>query len=83
MLKKLKQWAVKKFIASIIGGQMFQKIQGALAGKKSYLVALITAILGLLQAYGVNVPEWIHPILGALGLATLRAGVAKNEPPKQ
>jgi len=81
-IKAVKQWALKKAVERILGGQMFDKIKAVLSGKKSYFIALITAILGLVQAYGIYIPEWVYVILGALGLTTLRAGVSKNEPPK-
>ena len=49
-----------------------------LKGKKTYIVAIAILILGGLQGLGVFVvPEWAWPILGALGLTTIRAGVNK------
>ena len=49
-----------------------------LDGKKTYLAAAVTAVLGAAQALGYTVPEWIYPILGALGLTALRAAVHKG-----
>jgi hypothetical protein len=47
-----------------------------LKGKKTYLIGILIALLGVLQGLEVFVlPEWAWPILGAVGLTTLRAGV--------
>lgn len=48
-----------------------------LNGKKTYLVAIVGALLGAAQAMDIQIPAWVWPILGALGLGFLRAGVAK------
>ena len=49
-----------------------------LAGKKTYLTALAIGVLAAAQALGYPVPEWVYGILGALGLGTLRPGVANE-----
>ena len=50
-----------------------------LKGKKTHLVASLAVILGILQGLDVfTVPIEAWPVIGALGLATLRAGVEKN-----
>ena len=49
-----------------------------LNGKKTYIVALATAALAFAQAMGYPIPEWVYGVLGALGLGTLRAGVANE-----
>ena len=49
-----------------------------LRGKKTYLVAAAIVVLGFLQGMDVFVvPGWAWPIIGAIGLGTLRAGVNK------
>ena len=48
-----------------------------LEGKKTYIVAIIGAILGLLQIFGIVVPEWVFAILAAIGLGTVRAAIKK------
>ena len=48
-----------------------------LAGKKTYLVALIAALLAGAQALGYDIPPWVMEGLGALGLLTVRAAIAK------
>lgn len=53
-----------------------------LEGKKTYIVAFIAAVVGLLQAFGVALPEWVTYILAAAGITTIRSAVAKAEPPK-
>ena len=49
-----------------------------LKGKRTYLVAGATFVLGGLSACGLTVPIWIYTLLGALGLGSLRAGVNKE-----
>jgi hypothetical protein len=47
-------------------------IFGALAGKRTYIVAFLTALLGLLTAFDVTIPEWVAYILAAGGVTTMR-----------
>jgi len=49
-----------------------------LKGKKSYIIAIVTGVLGALQAMGLfTLPDYAYVVLaGAFGI-TLRAGVAK------
>ncbi len=50
----------------------------ALKGKKTYLITALVVILGALQGLDVFImPDWSWPIIGAIGLGTLRAGVNK------
>ena len=54
------------------------KIIEFLKGKKTYIIAVLIAVLGLMQGVGwFVVPETVWAILGALGLGALRAGVDK------
>ena len=53
------------------------KIIEYLKGKKTYIVALTAAALAFAQAMGWPVPEYIYVILGACGIATMRAAVGK------
>lgn len=49
-----------------------------LSGKKTYVVAVLVAALGVLQGLEIfTVPDGVYAVLGALGLGTLRAGVSK------
>lgn len=50
-----------------------------LKGKKTYVVVAVTFILGGLRACGVEIPEWVYPLLAAAGFGALRAGVRKAE----
>lgn len=47
-----------------------------LQGRKTYLVAIVAVVLGLLQAFEIyTVPGWAWPFVGAAGLGALRLGV--------
>lgn len=48
-----------------------------LNGKKTYIVAVLAAAIACWSAWsGQEVPDWVWVLAGALGLGTLRAGVA-------
>jgi hypothetical protein len=51
------------------------------AGYKTYFVAAVMFMLGVVMVMGVDVPEEVWMMLGAVGLGTLRAAVegAKEE----
>lgn len=51
-----------------------------LKGKKTYATAAVAAALAFASALGYPIPEWIYALLGALGLATLRAAVPAAPP---
>ena len=54
------------------------KVIEFLKGKKTYIVAVVIAVLGVLQGTGLfTLPEAVWPIVGSLGLATMRSGVNK------
>ena len=53
-----------------------------LEGRKSYIIAFVVAVVGLLQAFGVALPEWVTYILAAAGITTVRQAIAKAEPPQ-
>jgi len=46
-----------------------------LVGKKTYIVAFLTATVGLLTAFGVVIPEWALYVLAATGVTTMRAAI--------
>ena len=48
-------------------------------GKKLYIVAIITFVIGGLQANGIAIPEYAWTILGALGLVAGRSAISKLE----
>lgn len=48
-----------------------------LKNKKTYFIAILVGVAAGLKYLGVVVPEWVYPLLGALGLATLRAAITK------
>lgn len=46
-------------------------------GWKSHATALAMAVVASLQASGVEVPEWVYGLAGAVGLGTLTSAVNK------
>lgn len=52
------------------------KVLDAINGKKTYIIALLTALVGLLEAFGIVIPGWAWPVLTALGITTIRHGIA-------
>lgn len=46
-----------------------------LKGKKTYIIAAITFVVGGLQATGTEIPEWVWPLLAALGITFVRTGI--------
>lgn len=57
---------------------IFSQIDGA----KSYIVAFVVALLGLLNAFGVHEPTWVDSLLAAFGIVAAKSAIAKLEPPK-
>lgn len=58
------------------------KLLKMLEGKKTYIIAVVVALLNLAVAFEWVTPEYIEQInivLVALGLGTLRAGVTKSK----
>lgn len=56
---------------------MFDKLGKFFDGKKTYIIAFVVAVEAGLRAFGVEIPGWVDTVLAALGLATVRAAVAK------
>ncbi len=49
-----------------------------LKGKKTFLIAITTVVLGALQGLDIFVlPEWAWPVIAGFGLTFLRVGVNK------
>ena len=51
------------------------KLLGFLDGNKTYLLAIVGAVLGILQGAGIEVPEWALVVLGSMGVATMRRAI--------
>lgn len=49
-----------------------------LQGKKTYIVAAITAAVAAAEVLGYHVPDYVLTLLGALGLYGLRDAVDKS-----
>jgi hypothetical protein len=52
------------------------KLFSFLDGNKSYLIAILGAVLGILETQGVHIPQPVYVILGSLGIGTLRRAIA-------
>lgn len=55
------------------------KVQQFLQGKKTYIIVIVAIVFNTLVQYGVVDPsytQYVNIVLSALGLGTLRAGVA-------
>lgn len=50
-----------------------------LKGKKTYVCAVVAGITAAADYLGVEVPNLVYIIEGLLGVASLRAGIAKAE----
>tara|TARA_B100000686_G_C16627819_1_gene882869 strand:+ start:731 stop:970 length:240 start_codon:yes stop_codon:yes gene_type:complete len=46
-----------------------------LKGKKTYITALVIGVIAAAESLGYVIPEFVYPMLGALGLGTLRHGM--------
>ena len=44
-------------------------------GYRTYLSAAAIAAVAVANAFGFQIPEWVIPMLGAMGLGSLRAAV--------
>ena len=77
----IKEWFIKRAVKK--GVKKFKKenptMFNFLSGKKTYIVAVLTAVGGVLAAFGYVIPEYVWPILGALGLGAVRAGIKKTD----
>lgn len=54
-----------------------EKMLKLLRGKKTYIIGVVIALLGVLEGTGVfTIPEYVWPILIAAGLGTMRSGIS-------
>ena len=54
-----------------------EKILEFLNGKKTYIIAICVGIVAMLKELGIEIPVWVIPILGALGLGAIRDAINK------
>ena len=52
----------------------YSKLRETVKGYKTYFVALLLGLRAVLFAFGMDMPDWIFPMLTAFGLGFLRAG---------
>lgn len=48
-----------------------------LRGKKTYIVAVLSAAAAAAAALGYPIPEYVWPLLGAAGLGAVRSAVGR------
>lgn len=53
-------------------------IWAAIDGKKMYITAVVVAVLGLLNAFGIHEPSWVDMILSAFGIVAAKSAIAKT-----
>ncbi len=58
---------------------MLTNIMKLLDGKKTYIVAFLAAVVALLSACGIEIPEWANMLAIALGLGSLKSATKKAE----
>lgn len=49
--------------------------QNFIAGKKTYIVAVLTVAFAIAASQGIVIPEWVYTLLAGLGLAGVRAAI--------
>ena len=79
-MNKIELWVLENFILKIGGvSKMIENIKNALSGKKTYLVALVTIIGGVITwvSGSINTADLIQLIVTAILGCTVRAGVSK------
>lgn len=47
-----------------------------LKGKKTYIIAFVTALLAGAGYLGIEIPAWVPTLLAALGLTTIRSAIS-------
>jgi hypothetical protein len=52
------------------------KILEFLKGKKTYIVAVVTFILGGLTAIGIEIPPMVYVLLAGIGITTVRSAIS-------
>ena len=83
--QKLHRWMLKFIKQNQLERSMKVKVINALKavwvhldGKKTYIIAVLVAVIALLNASGIVLPDWVWMLLSGLGLGSLRAGVSKK-----
>ena len=66
---------------------MLSKIESWLNGKKTYIIAILTGLVGIWSALvGIDpthfhaIPEWVWSILAAAGLGAVRSAIGNQLP---
>ena len=55
------------------------KLLKLLDGKKTYIVAILTATGIILQSFGIVIPDFVWQLLGIAGLGAVRSALKKIE----
>lgn len=61
---------------------ILEKLGTLLQGRKTYLTAVLIGVGGALLYLGIGIPDFVWPILSALGLGAVRSAIGKVEKPK-
>ena len=54
-----------------------EKLDKALQGRKTYIVAILTGVAVALTELDIVIPDIVWPILAALGLGAIRSAINK------
>lgn len=58
---------------------MWKSILDYINGKKTYIVAALTGVAIVVQAFGIVIPEVVWQMLAVLGLGAIRSALKKLE----
>lgn len=58
---------------------MWESILNYINGKKTYIVAALTGVAIVVQAFGIVIPEVVWQMLAVLGLGAIRSALKKLE----
>jgi hypothetical protein len=80
LIQSLKVRAIRSAIKKELGAEMFDKIVKSIDGHKMQITALLVALRGLAESYGINIPPVVDSLLAAFGIVAAKSAIKKAEP---